>query len=605
MLIIAIIIAALTPLITKKLTKLSIAKNRLTTKCQPYFPDGFCAFCYTTPKSCVVCTKDCLEGQYKDVENCECKECSIMHNDAKCTKCNLENCLQCEDGYYLDSNNKCVICPIGYYCYIDNEGKSQKVPCPKGKYNDIEGQKECKLCNKSTSTQTGSVAISTAMTQCTNCTDGKYAKQEGQETICEDCVKGYYCPQGKLIPCPQGYANNSLGQSVCTACAKSDTDIQGSVAQNTAMTECTKCESKYYSANAAQSLSCNICPSGYYCIDGKIAPCPKGSANANQGQTTCVQCKKSTSTTQGSVATSTAMTSCTFCSPGYYAEKDGQGTQCTKCPIGYSCPQGMLKQCQSGQTSAQGAASCIDCSQGCTACSQTADNCSSCKADYYLQGTSCLPCSVGYYSNAGATKCLSCSQMNANCTQCTSNSCTKCESGYYSKANSKTCTSCSVFHEKCTSCTQDGCMGCAQGYEVNGTSCKLSFNCEEEGGVAYDNICAKSFNSCTTANACLSSSSCSIVVKNQRDQAIWDFCTPANLNVSSNHTWRAPSYSEMTLIAQKNGTSFKNVNALTITSKVSGIGITTCTTKGKCSMTYTTSISTTNCKYFCVTNINN
>ena len=53
LIVIAIILAALSPVITKRLTSTSTQKNKISTNCSSYFPQasGYCAMCYINPKN--------------------------------------------------------------------------------------------------------------------------------------------------------------------------------------------------------------------------------------------------------------------------------------------------------------------------------------------------------------------------------------------------------------------------------------------------------------------------------------------------------------------------------------------------------------------------
>ena len=91
----------------------------------------------------------------------------------------------------------------------------------------------------------------------------------------------------------------------------------------------------------------------------------------------CVACAKSTSGVQGSVAVSTAMSSCSLCGNGYYASNTGS--------------------------------------------------------------RSCTKCSAGYYSNSGASSCSKCSDKFEHCVECSSSKCTKCEDGYEPSEDGQKC----------------------------------------------------------------------------------------------------------------------------------------------------------------------
>ena len=460
LLVVAIIVAALAPVITKRLTGGVVGKSRISTSCSSLFPEGYCGMCYLNPKSCIVCTKVCKSDEFQNVSECSCVKCSIHHNDSNCTRCNSKYCTQCKQGYYLDSNNRCTICPKGYYCYQDNS-------------NGVNGD--------------GGVSVKK--------------------------------------PCPKGYAAPNEGMSACVACNKSTSSVQGSVAINEGSVNCTLCTNGYYAGTQGQSVGCNKCPSGYYCPSGKLIACAKGTSNNQTGRySACASCVKSMSSVQGSVATNTAMTSCSLCTNGYYASVSSQTTSCNICPRGYYCPNGKIIPCAKGSANNQTGryTSCVLCSkststtQGSVATTTAMTSCSVCNNGYYAstqgQTTNCIKCPSGYYcpngkliacvkgyycpqgsssqkacpagkyssstnatscstcpkgtySNTGASSCISCPKGSYS-SNSGSSSCTKCAKGYYaSNTGSRSCTKCSAGYYSNTGASS--CTKCASGYYSN------------------------------------------------------------------------------------------------------------------------------------------
>ena len=383
MIIIAIIIAALAPIITKRLTATSTTKNKISTNCDSYYPDGYCSMCYITPKRCIICTKTCNSDEYKNVDDCTCEACKDRYNDPYCSQCNSKRCTQCDNGYYLNDSNQCTPCPAGYYCYQNND-LSIKLPCPKGSANNKIAQSVCEDCQKSSETITGTIALQEGSLTCTPCLNGYYASKSAQETECEICPIGYYCPDGKIIPCQKGYANNQKGQSACTPCIKSNSTTGGTYANSIGQSICLACSNGSYTLNQAQATTCNTCPQGYYCPDGKIIQCSAGTY-APQGSTNCLPCA-------------------------------------------------------TGTTSNAGAASCFSCAQGCNSCQASASNCLTCKAGYYKNGSSCTICPAGYYCSGGSTGKTIC-PANHYCPQ-GSSSAKACPSGYTSNQGSTSSSAC-------------------------------------------------------------------------------------------------------------------------------------------------------------------
>ena len=354
LLVVAIIVAALAPVITKRMQRDIVGKSRISTSCSSLFPEGYCGMCYTAPKSCIVCTKVCGSDEFQNVSECSCVKCSIHHNDSNCTRCNSKYCVQCKQGYYLDSNNRCTICPKGYYCYQDNSngingdgGVSIKKPCPKGYAAPNEGMSACVACSKSTSGVQGSVAINEGSVNCTLCTNGYYASTQGQSVGCIKCPKGYYCPSGKLIACAKGYycPSGSSSQKACPA-------------------------GKY--SSSANASSCSTCPKGTYSNAGASSciSCPKGSYSSNSGSSSCTKCAK------GYYSSNTGSRSCTKCSAGYYSNTGA--SSCTKCSAGYYSNSG---------------------AGSCSKCSDKFEHCVECSS------SKCTKCEDGYEPSEDGQKC--------------------------------------------------------------------------------------------------------------------------------------------------------------------------------------------------------
>ena len=556
-LIISIIAASLTPVISKRVTG-SVMANKISTNCDSI--DSFCAMCYPSMGKCISCTKTCESNQYRKEETCSCINCSSLYG-SYCAKCNSKECVQCKEGYFLnDDKMGCSKCPIGYYCYQEN-GVSKKLKCPKGTYGDVKGLSECKKCPRSDENTIGGYTTTTGNTSCIWCSDGKRTEVEGQTSACTTCPRGYYCPSGYYIPCPKGYANNLTGQTECTKCIKATNSTIGTYASSTASVSCLTCDNGQYAKTAGAS-GCSDCAKGYYCVNGYYTPCPKGTSTKDKTKATvCTNCLASASNITGTVATSTASVTCLACGDGKYSNKAGRTSSCLNCPEKYYCPSGMLIPCPSGSycpsgstsatscsagyystgsviscsecpkgqySSSAGSTSCSKCEKGTYASSTALTKCSNCPKGTYNNGeglSSCTDCSAGYYAkDTGSTECTKCSagyysKAKASiCTQCSAgyyskegaSECAKCTTGYYSKAGASECKACTSFHEKCTACSSTGCTTCASGYKVDGTGCKVSFDCEAEGGVKSGNICYKKImlekgyiiNSNTTSTLC-------------------------------------------------------------------------------------------------------
>lgn len=391
LILVAVIASLLTPIVTKRITASRIAKSRISTNCNLLYPNKQCSLCYLTPKQCIICNISCPDGEVKNNNDCKCKNCKTLHNDPKCSNCNLRYCTQCENGYYLNDNKICTPCPKGYYCFKDDQTKTSiKKPCPKGTSNNKIAQSTCAPCLKSTTTITGTYSDKEGGFNCTSCNHGTYTQYESQSNSCVPCPKGYYCPDGKLIPCAKGSANNQTGQTVCQNCTQSNQTTTGTYSDKEAAQNCIPCQQGTYSESFTNSF-CSPCPTGYYCPQGKLIPCSKGTSNPNQNQISCSPCLKSTSSQRGTYTNSTASTKCEYCLSGTYS-KQQSATSCSPCPTGYYCPDGKLIPCPSTSFSFQGA-------QTCTPCSSKYPNCKTCNT------SQCLTCNPNYKLSKDSQKC--------------------------------------------------------------------------------------------------------------------------------------------------------------------------------------------------------
>lgn len=521
LLVIAVIIACLMPVISKRLTSASTVKNRISTSCESVYPDGYCAMCYLTPKSCVVCTRNCSVGEYKNVSKCECEKCSVKYGDLNCTRCNSQRCTQCKEGYYLDNNGRCSICPLGYYCYQDGE-YSVKKPCAKGYVAPNQGMSSCVSCLKSTASNSGSVSVVEAGVNCTLCGNGYYASKEAQGSVCEICPKGYYCPNGKYIPCQRGYFNNQQGKSACSACAKSDSNVTGSIAIAEGSINCSSCTDGNYSSVQAQASNCNLCPWGYYCPNGRLIQCPIGTYST------------------------------------------GASASCTPCP--------------SGTTSNVGAGSCASCSNGCSSCSGSISNCTKCKAGFYKIGSSCAQCASGYFSYANSVSCTQCSTKYPHCKACNESRCVECEEGFKLSDDGQRC------EQNCPAktilvetggkklCVMQYNMGDATEFPLVGISTVVDTSSSSH---VYRPNCYRG----TTAGACNNYnggySGCNRTLCSA--SAAKTLC--ANLNYGGYITWRLPSPSEISAFAAYSVN--KGSSGLMLCDREAGYGSAQCADKNK------------------------
>ena len=148
LIIISVIIAALAPIITKKMKSNSVSitggsgSSDITTECSdnPNFGSE-CKLC--TSSYCIQCDLDnCASGTYVENKSCSCKTCtSIFPN---CIECDSKKCTKCKDSNYYIKDGECANCPSDKIC--DGVNAYDKSYCdnpPAGYYCDGVNIKRC------------------------------------------------------------------------------------------------------------------------------------------------------------------------------------------------------------------------------------------------------------------------------------------------------------------------------------------------------------------------------------------------------------------------------------------------------------------------------
>ena len=323
---ISCIMAAFTPILTKKLNKTNVTMSisEISSKCDKFSSD--CVLCY--PNKCLICNKSCTDGEIKDSEKCSCETCATMYPN--CLECKTSGCQKCLSGYGLTADKSCELCPLGYY----SDGSTSCKPCPIGKYQDVTGQSTCKDC------PVGKYQDLTGQSTCKSCSAGKYQDLEGQST-CKSCPIGKYqdvTGQSTCKDCPAGKYQDLEGQTTCKDCpAGKYQDLEG-------QTTCKNCPDGKWSTSASNTCDI-ICEVGYSCSSGSMQVCSAGTYSSGS-LGLCLACEK------GKYQDITGQSSCKSCPAGKYQDVTGQST-CKDCPAGkYQDLEGQssCKSCSSGYT---------------------------------------------------------------------------------------------------------------------------------------------------------------------------------------------------------------------------------------------------------------
>ena len=380
-------------------------------KCFPHF--------YDNSGQCSSCHSSCLECNGPNENQCtRCVDGYGVHQTTEgsfCEKC-PDNCLEC------DKDLKCTKCIENLY--TDSQGNCQK----------CDGLADCKVC--------------TNLSVCIQRNEGYQLKDEGQKREKIPCTPNCEsCDGQNCIECKEGYGkywdNDAVGYR-CKECSQFKLN-------------CKKCETQ------SDSVICTVCELGYYPNDlGYCLDCP----------TNCEVCTDSDN--------------CQVCHTGYYVSEGKECKECTNncatCSITSdnctSCPDGFMKV----DNTCQGCPSnCKECNnEGCVTCNEhyyeTEGECGECgtKCLHCKDQTTCIDCELHYYANDQGA----CQECGPNCDKCESDKkCTDCYPEYFA-SESGSCEKCAEVCHECSGPTENDCLDCDEGYYFSRPNRKC-FKCHE------------------------------------------------------------------------------------------------------------------------------
>jgi hypothetical protein len=190
------------------------------------------------------------------------------------------------------------------------------------------------------------------------------------------CPKGYYCPQGSIIPtaCPAGSYNTQMGA--------------------VSISDCTSCSPGYYCEGTGNIFPTGQCLDGYYCTGGSST---STQFMSEPGYFSIAGASNQSACSPGSYNMDNRQSFCLSCPKGFYCPVSGMSTyEAYLCNTGHYCPSGTINplKCPSGTFSnATG--------------NVNVTECTSCTAGYYCQfdglTSETAPCDAGYYCLGGAT----------------------------------------------------------------------------------------------------------------------------------------------------------------------------------------------------------
>ena len=262
-------------------------------------------------KRCAATVYRCPTGKfakyyfyYDDSAGCDCYGCDeTLKRQEPCQECPLgkfsvtdpdSRCVKCPEGKFRDvlrditsdQNSSCKVAQKGHFAY---KGAVRQSACPRGKYQDQDGQAFCKTCAYSfTSNFKGTAKIDA--TDCGEesilCEVGKYLHRHDVDS--DKCVS---CPTGKFQPtssqlsclthrnCPEGkfvlnYPTVSSDR-VCSHC------MPGRFTNDSNVVSCKVCDETTLhlttcSGNLPDDCGGQQCNAGQVCHDKACRECPSG-----------------------------------------------------------------------------------------------------------------------------------------------------------------------------------------------------------------------------------------------------------------------------------------------------------------------------------------
>lgn len=143
LIIVSMLVAALAPVITKKLKSSAVTVGSFNSNISNIEMDCSlfgekCSLCDSV--KCISCSEICEYNQALNIQECACKDCSDLFGE-NCKQCSINACSLCEKGNYI-TGGKCVECEAGYKC--DGITRTQ---CQDG-YYALAGAGECEKCSE-------------------------------------------------------------------------------------------------------------------------------------------------------------------------------------------------------------------------------------------------------------------------------------------------------------------------------------------------------------------------------------------------------------------------------------------------------------------------
>ena len=272
------------------------------------------------------------------------------------------SCAGCPVGKFRNTGDHqletCVLCPAGKFTAV--VGSTTCSFCPAGKYTPVAGREACEG-DTCVSGRYGFLGMTSSVTAaCVDCRSGQYISTTGA-TSClgEPCPAGKAGAVGQIAAptgdpctnCEQGRYNNQQGQEFCQKCAKgrhgTPEDLQGGLRLSLA-SACLRCQPGMFApAPGRPECSGTVCPAGRFGVEeaktqaeSACTLCAAGQYQSDKGQTICLgyECAAGKFGVLGS-AEQLGPGGCVSCPGGQYQPLKGMG-EC----VGEQCARGKYER---------------------------------------------------------------------------------------------------------------------------------------------------------------------------------------------------------------------------------------------------------------------
>ncbi|ELP91119.1 protein serine/threonine kinase, putative [Entamoeba invadens IP1] len=427
---------------------------------------------------------------------------------SNCKTFNMNNyCVECEIGFYLDADNKCI--QNNNNCQIGDENKCIKCDnyhvvlygvCISNNKCEWSNGINCLKCyegelNTNCDTCSDVNCMTCKNSECIICHDNYYLGNDG---ICHSTIENSIYFYNNIVYCVDGYyINNSECNNCLTTNAnwtKCDIEKPTKCSTNYGITESGNCESttckekEKMEQNGRCSETQDNC---VFTLNNKCVECidnyttdDSGNCILNSGNNSQVNCKETTKY------------GCARCDDKYYLIH-GNCVSCdSNCGTCLSTSTFCLS-CKEGTFLSQH--KCITNNNLDGVCIQfiPSGGCVKCTNGYFRSGLSCEKCDVKCGTCNNRESCLTCNSSNYRTSnneckpqsdivgcqlETTQNGCSKC-SGRYFTVNTNECEKC---NETCLTClqTKDVCTSCDTNDVLVDSKCidiSLIANCKEAG----------------------------------------------------------------------------------------------------------------------------